>query len=100
MEQIKEITLEQAKKILAKDIAYITMKDGEVLIVNGLDHDKFDKKEKENENYMEEPNKINTEDNLHLIQEDTEENERNSKLSNQQYNQYINNQKFIMKNKK
>ena len=100
MEQIKEITLEQAKKILAKDIAYITMKDGEVLIVNGLDHDKFDKKEKENENYMEEPNKINTEDNLHLIQEDTEENERNSKLSNHQYNQYINNQKFIMKNKK
>ena len=45
--QIKEITLEEAQKILSKDIAYITMKDGEVLVVNGLDHDKFDKREKE-----------------------------------------------------
>ena len=84
--QIKEITLEEAQKILSKDIAYITMKDGEVLVVNGLDHDKFDKREKENDNYnfninnnnfIEEQNKIN------IIQEDLEENERNSKLYNQ-----------------
>ena len=83
--QIKEITLEEAQKILSKDIAYITMKDGEVLVVNGLDHDKFDKREKENDNYnlntnnnfIEEQNKINT------IHEDLEENERNSKLYNQ-----------------
>ena len=62
------------------------MKDGEVLVVNGLDHDKFDKREKENDNYnfninnnnfIEEQNKIN------IIQEDLEENERNSKLYNQ-----------------
>ena len=89
--QIKEITLAEAQKILSKDIAYITMKDGEVLVVNGLDHDKFDKREKENDNYnlnintnnntnnnfIEEQNKINT------IHEDLEENERNSKLYNQ-----------------
>jgi len=89
--QIKEITLAEAQKILSKDIAYITMKDGEVLVVNGLDHDKFDKREKENDdynlnintnnnfnnNFIEEQNKINT------IHEDLEENERNSKLYNQ-----------------
>jgi len=82
--QIKEITLEEAKQILSKDIAYITMKDGEVLVVNGLDHDKFDKREKEGDNFnininnnMEEQNKIN------IIKEDLEENERNSKLYNQ-----------------
>ena len=83
--QIKEITLEEAQKILSKDIAYITMKDGEVLVVNGLEHDKFDKREKEGDNFniniinnnMEEQNKIN------IIKEDLEENERNSKLYNQ-----------------
>ena len=110
--QIKEITLEEAKKILSKDIAYITMKDGEVLVVNGLDHDKFDKREKEGDNFnininnnMEEQNKIN------VIKEDLEENERNSKLYNQnqkniQFNNDINdkypdfnNNDFVEKNR-
>ena len=99
-EKIKEISLEEAKKILSKDIAYITMKDGEVLVVNGLDHNKFDKKEKENENLIEEQDKMNVDSNLHLIQEDAEENERNSKLYNQQKIQYIKNQNFMTKNKK
>ena len=85
MEQIKEITLEEAEKILSKDIAYITMKDGEVIIVNGLDHDKFNKKLKEYES-----NNYTEEQNLQLIKEDTEENERNSKLYNQQNISYNN----------
>ena len=89
--QIKEITLEEAQKIFSKDIAYITMKDGEVLVVNGLDHDKFDKREKENDNYNLNINTYNTNNNnyieeqnkINIIQEDLEENERNSKLYNQ-----------------
>ena len=90
-EKIKEITLEEAQQILPQNIAYLTMNDGEVIIVNGLDHDKFDKKEKDYESWMEEQSKIskmntgvkNYENTLHRIQEDTEENERNSNLVNE-----------------
>ena len=96
-EKIKEITLEEAKQILPKNIAYMTMNDGEVIIVNGLDHDKFDKKEKDYESWMEEQSKVskmntgtkNFENSLHRIQEDTEENERNSNLINEMNNNLL-----------
>jgi CCR4-NOT transcription complex subunit 7/8 len=96
-EKIKEITLEEAQKILPKNIAYMTMNDGEVIIVNGLDHDKFDKKEKDYESWIEEQSKMskmntgnkNFENSLHRIQEDTEENERNSNLINEMNNNLL-----------
>lgn len=86
-EKIKEISSEEAKKIIPANIAYITMDDGEIKIVNGLDHNKFDQREKEYESFIEEQSKINTgaknlESPLQKIQEDTEENERNSNLLN------------------
>ena len=85
-EKIKEITLEEAQKILPKNIAYLTMNDGEVIIVNGLDHNKFDKKEKEYEDWVEEQSKknmgmTNIENGLIKIQEDTEENENSNFLN-------------------
>ena len=58
-EQIKEISLKDAKKILPQNIAYLTLKTGEVIIVNGLDHDKFDKKEKDYEDFIEDQSRIN-----------------------------------------
>lgn len=92
-EKIKEITLEEAEKILPEQIAYLTMKDGEVVIVNGLDHKKFDKKEKEYEDWVEEQSKSKTginnfEPKLMKIMEDTEENERSSNLINKEQNLY------------
>ena len=94
-EKIKEITLEEAEKILPEQIAYLTMKDGEVIIVNGLDHKKFDKKEKEYEDWIEEQSKsknttYNFEPKLMKIMEDTEENERSSNLMNKEQNVYKN----------
>ena len=56
-EKIKEVTLEEAQKILPKNIAYMTMKNGEIIIVNGLDHDKFDKRERDFEEWTEEQSK-------------------------------------------
>ena len=94
-EKIKEITLEEAEKILPEKIAYLTMKDGEVIIVNGLDHKKFDKREKEYEDWIEEQSKSkignnNCETKLMKILEDTEENERSSILKNKEKNLYNN----------
>ena len=103
--QIKKISPEEAKKILPKDIAYLTMKNGEIIVVNGLNHEKFDKKQKEFNNnyddydnydikYKEKQNKNNINNinnNLFLFKEDTEENERNSNLFNQQNNPSYNN---------
>ena len=95
-EKIKEITFEEAKQILPKNIAYLTMNDGEIIIVNGLDHKKFDQKEKDYESWMEEQTRLskmskmnmvpgvkNIENPLHRIIEDAEENERNSFLLNE-----------------
>ena len=87
-EKIKEISSKEAKKILPENIAYMTMDDGEIIIVNGLDHNKYDQREKEYESFVEEQSKIksgtkNLESDLQKIQEDTEENERNSNLLNQ-----------------
>jgi len=95
-ERIKEISRKEAKGILPENVAYITMKDGEILIVNGLDHNKYDQREKEYESYMEEISKPtisinNIETPLQKIQEDTEENERNSLLFNQRQNIKANN---------
>ena len=59
-EKIKSISLEEVKKVLPKNIAYLTMKNGEVLIVNGLDHKKFNQRKKEYEDWMEEQSKIRT----------------------------------------
>ena len=92
-EKIKEITLEEAQKILPKNIAYLTMNDGEVIIVNGLDHNKFDKKEKEYEDWVEEQSKknmgmTNIENGLIKIQEDSEENERNKNFLNKESKYY------------
>ena len=94
-EKIKEITLEEVEKILPEKIAYLTMKDGEVIIVNGLDHKKFDKREKEYEDWIEEQSKSkignnNCEPKLVKILEDTEENERSSILMNKEKNLYNN----------
>ena len=90
-EKIKEISRKEAKDIPPENVAYITTKDGEILIVNGLDHNKYDQREKEYESYMEEMSKPtisinNIETPLQKIQEDTEENERNSILFNQRQN--------------
>ena len=98
-EKIKEITLKEAKEILPQDIAYLTMNDGEIIIVNGLDHNKFNQREKEYESYIEELSKYksasrNIENPLQKIQEDTEENERNSNLLNQEKNLNNNNIKI------
>ena len=86
-EKIKEISSEEAKKILPENIAYMTMDDGEIIIVNGLDHNKYDQREKEYESFVEEQSKFksgakNLESDLQQIKEDTEENERNSNLLN------------------
>jgi hypothetical protein len=86
-EKIKEISSEEAKKILPENIAYMTMDNGEIIIVNGLDHNKYDQREKEYESFVEEQSKFksgtkNLESDLQKIQEDTEENERNSNQLN------------------
>ena len=104
-EKIREVTLEEAQKILPKNIAYLTMKDGEVIVVNGLDHDKFDKKEKEYEEWTEEQYKLNTpiknfDTKLMKIQEDAPENERDSNLLNKEGNLRNQNNIQINLNKK
>ena len=95
-EKIKEISLKEAQEILPNNIAYLTMNDGQVIIVNGLDHEKFDKREKEYDEWIKEQSRTQTGlKNLDMplmkIQEDTEENERNSNLINQGKNLYKNN---------
>ena len=90
-EKIKEISKKEAKDIPPENLAYITMKDGEILIVNGLDHNKYDQREKEYESFMEGMSKPtisikNKETPLQKIKEDIEENERNSILFNQRPN--------------
>ena len=100
-EKIKEVTLEEAQKILPKNIAYMTMKNGEIIIVNGLDHDKFDKRERDFEEWTEEQSKIRTgiknfDSPLMKIQEDTPENERDSNLFNKKEN--LNNENNIQIN--
>ena len=95
-EKIKEISLKEAKEILPNNIAYLTMNDGQVIIVNGLDHKKFEKREKEYDEWIEEQSRTRTglknfDMPLMKIQEDTEENERNSNLINQGKNLYKNN---------
>ena len=98
-EKIKKISLKEAKEMLPQNIAYLTLKNGEIIIVNGLDHNKFNQREREYENYIEEisksksPEKIK-ENPLQKIQEDAEENERNSLLFNQD-NQEQNSNKNI-----
>ena len=104
-EKIKEITLEEAEKILPEQIAYLTMKDGEIIIVNGLDHKKFDKKEKEYEDWIEEQSKSkfginNFEHKLMKIMEDTEENERSINLINRGQNIYKNKNNIFNNNVK
>ena len=79
----------------------MTMDDGEIIIVNGLDHNKYDQREKEYESFVEEQSKFksgtkNLESDLQKIQEDTEENERNSNLLNPLNN--LNNYNKIKKN--
>ena len=93
-EKIKEISLKEAQEILPKNIAYLTMKNGDIVIVNGLDHNKFDKREKDYEDWFEEQSKQsklksavkNLQTSLMKIQEDTEENERNSILQDKYIN--------------
>ena len=110
-QHIKKISLEQAKKIPPENIAYLTLKNGEIIVVNGLNYEIFEEKQKEYNNYInyiEEQNKNNLgnnfnnnfNNNLYLIQEDTEENERNSKLYNQQNNPSYNHYNNIQKNPK
>ena len=101
-EKIKEITFEEAQQILPKNIAYLTMNDGEIVIVNGLDHHKFDQKEKDYESWMEEQTRLSKmskmnmvpgvkaiENPLHKILEEREENERNSLLLNERNNNLL-----------
>ena len=115
-EKIKEISLKEAQEILPKNIAYLTMKNGDIVIVNGLDHNKFDKREKDYEDWFEEQSKQsklksavkNLQTSLMKIQEDTEENERNSilqdkiinKTNNIQFNNNVNNNEaqLLLKN--
>ena len=91
--KIKEISLEEAKKILPKDIAYLTMNDGEIIIVNGLDHMKFDQREKDYEDWMEKQTKSKfstniNENGLLKIPENSEEYEKNSNHLNKQSKLY------------
>ena len=86
-EKIKSISLEEVKIVLPKNIAYLTMKNGEVLIVNGLDHKKFNQREKEYEDWIEEQNKIRTisqnfNSPLIKIKEDATKNKGNNNLMN------------------
>ena len=95
-EKIKEISLKEAQEILPKNIAYLTMNDGEIIIVNGLDHEKFNKKEKEYDDWLEEQSRTRTglkilDTPLMKIQEVTEENGKNSNLIDQENNLYKNN---------
>ena len=93
-EKIKEISLEEAKAILPKNLAYLTMKNGDIVIINGLDHHKFDQREKDYEDWFEEQSKMskmktgpkNLQASLIKIQEDSEENERNSILQDRNIN--------------
>ena len=101
-EKIKQLSLEEIKKIDPKKIAYMTLVGGEVVVVNGLNHAEYNKKEKEylaqslkNQN----PKKTITinSSNLQKIQEANEENERNSnQVNNEPLNLMINpsNNKF------
>ena len=42
--KVNSISLNEAKNLLSKDLAYLTLKNGEILVVNGLDNEKLDKK--------------------------------------------------------
>ena len=57
-EKVKEITSEEEKKILPENIPYMTMDYGEIIIVNGLDHNKYNERKKEYESFIEEQSKI------------------------------------------
>ena len=93
-EKIKQLTLEEIQKIDPKNIAYMTLVGGDVVVVNGLDHEEFNKKEKE---YLKQslksqnPKKsvTNTPSNLQKIQETSEENERNSNQVNNEVSNLI-----------
>ena len=98
-EKVKLISLKDVKKVLPNDIAYLTLKTGEVIIVNGLNHEKFNKKEREYEEWSESQSQYKLKNSLNKnetplqnIREDTEENERNSNLVNNE--QELNNNKI------
>ena len=40
-EKINSISLNEAKNLLSKDLAYLTLKNGEILVVDGLDNSKI-----------------------------------------------------------
>ena len=55
-EKINSISLNEAKNLLSKDLAYLTLKNGEIVVVDGLDNPKFDKKERKYENWSQSQN--------------------------------------------
>lgn len=55
-EKINSISLNEAKNLLSKDLAYLTLKNGEIVAVKGVDNSKFDKKKRGYENWNQSQN--------------------------------------------
>ena len=49
--KVNSISLNEAKNLLSKDLAYLTLKNGEIVVVDRLDNSKFDKKKGKYENW-------------------------------------------------
>ena len=96
-ERMKVLNSEELKKIDPKNIAYLTLIGGEVIVVNGLNHSEYNKKEKEylkhslkNKNKNVKKTIVMTSSNLKKIQESSEENERNiNRENNEELNSII-----------
>ena len=55
-EKINSISLNEAKNLLSKDLAYLTLKNGEILVVDGLDNSKYDKNKRKYEKWSQSQN--------------------------------------------
>ena len=54
--KINSISLNEAKNLLSKDLAYLTLKNGDIVVVDGLDNSEFDKKKRKCENWSQSQN--------------------------------------------
>lgn len=81
--KVNSISLNEAKNLLSNDLAYLTLKNGEILVVNGLDNANFDKKKRKYENWNQPQNMS-----MHNI----------SNISNERRNPYVG-KKIIKENR-
>ena len=100
-ENIKSLSLEEYEKIPPENIGYITLTTGEILIVNGLDHNQFNLRNKGSVEWNEPPSQINErikqeQNRLSNIEEDYD-NERNSNqiVQKKYFNKKKNDEKVI-----